>query len=103
MASDATTVPESGARRGPESDVGKSPFWPRAAFMVAFAILFAIAETVMLLVAVLQALWLAFAKAPNPRIKAFGASLAAWLAQAGRYQACATEEKPFPWADWPKG
>lgn len=77
--------------------------WPRIAFMVAFAIMSAIAQNVLLLIAVLQALWIAFSRQPNARIARFGASLAAWQAGVARFQSCADEAKPFPWADWPQG
>lgn len=40
----------------------------RAAVMVAFAVLFAASETVLLLAAALQGLWLALTGAPNPHV-----------------------------------
>lgn len=76
--------------------------WMRGLYMALFILFFAVAETVLVLVAVVQFGWLIAYRAPNPKITAFGASLSDWLRQVGRYQAAATEEKPFPWGDWPK-
>jgi len=92
---DATDVtPEPAAARS-------RAFWPRAAFMLLFVLLFALAETALFIIAVLQAAWLGFTGAPNPHIRRFGASLSRWLAAVGRYQACESDERPYPFAPWP--
>ena len=84
----------------PAADSGAKP-WPRAAFMVLFAILASLAQSVLTLVAVLQFLWLLFAKTPNPILQRFGVALGMWFAEIARYQACDSETRPFPFADWP--
>ena len=33
----------------------------------------------------------------------FGANLAEFIRQIGRYLTFASDERPFPFADWPKG
>lgn len=76
--------------------------WLRGLFMLLFMIFFEIGEWLLGIVAVLQFLWLLFDRAPNENIKRFGQSLSLWLQHTARYQACATDEKPFPWASWPK-
>jgi hypothetical protein len=76
--------------------------WPRLPIMIVFAALMAVAETVLLLIAVAQALWLGFAGARNPRVARFSAALAVWLAQVARFQGCVTDERPFPWREWPE-
>ena len=70
--------------------------------MLIFVILFAVAETVLALIALLQFGWMLATGAPNPALARFGRSFAPWLAAVGAFQAGATEDKPFPWSEWPK-
>lgn len=74
----------------------------RGLFMLLFVFFFGVAETLLALLAVLQFLWLIVTGRPNEMLRRFGASLALWMAEAGRFQACASEEKPFPWKPWPQ-
>jgi hypothetical protein len=97
--SDASSAQPSEAPSVAEAG-GQKP-WPRAAFMIAFAVMIAIAQNLLLLIAVLQFLWIALAGGPNARIAAFSRSLGVWLRDAAAYQGAATEDRPFPWADWP--
>lgn len=77
--------------------------WPRGAFMLLFIVLASLAQNLLSVIAVLQFLWLLFARSPNPFLTRFGAALGAWFQATARYQACASEERPFPFADWPQG
>lgn len=74
--------------------------WVRGLFMVILALLFGVGEFILFLGAVLQFLWLVFAKEKNENIAAFGRDLADWLARVARYQTGSTDEKPFPFARW---
>lgn len=74
--------------------------WMRGLFMVILAILFGVGEMILFLGAVLQFLWLLFAKEKNENIAAFGNDLADWLARVARFQTASTEKKPFPFARW---
>lgn len=76
--------------------------WMRGLWMLLFAILFGVGEAVLFLAAVLQFLWLIFAKEKNENIAGFGGELADWLARIARFQTGTTEEKPFPFARWGK-
>lgn len=75
--------------------------WLRGLYMLGFLIFFGLAEFVLGLLAFLQFLWLVITGAPNDGLRRFGVSLSKWVAEAARFQACATEEKPFPWKPWP--
>lgn len=86
---------------GKDQQGGARP-WMRGVFMLVFAILFAVSETVLLVIAVIQFGWLLAYRAPQPALARFGSSLAKWLAQVARYQTAVAEERPFPWSDWPK-
>jgi hypothetical protein len=66
-----------------------------------FAIAFGIGHLVLNAVAVLQFLWLFLAGEPNQFLRRFGRSLSTWLGDAARFMTCASDEKPFPWRQWP--
>jgi uncharacterized protein DUF4389 len=74
----------------------------RGLFMLLFAIAFSVAQVLLNAVAVVQFLWLLFTSRPNQFVLRFGASLSVWLADVGRFLSCASDDKPFPWKDWPK-
>lgn len=79
---------------------GKS-VWRRGLIMLFFVIAFAIAETVLAVLTLLQFVWLLTSGTPNPFIRDFGLSISKWVRDVVRYQVCATDEKPFPWTRWP--
>jgi len=76
--------------------------WLRGLWMVLFAIFFAVAEALLWLLALVQFLWLLFAKERNRPIADFGEDVADWLARITRFQTGATEDRPFPFAKWGK-
>lgn len=85
-----------------DDDAGedRSAVWMRGLFMVILAVLFWLAETILLACAVLQFGWLLFAGRRNDAIAEFGGSLAGWLGRSARFLSGASEEKPFPWTRW---
>lgn len=85
----------------PEAAAAPRP-WARGLFSLAFIVMFAVAETLLTVLAVVQFLWLMLYRAPNAQLRGFGASLGAWMAQVARFQSAQTEDKPFPWGEWPK-
>lgn len=100
---DAAAIPPD-ARPGDANPADDSAprAWPRGAFMLLFVVLASLAQNLLTAIAVLQFLWLLFARAPNPFLKRFGAALGAWLEAVARYQSCDSEARPFPFADWPQ-
>jgi hypothetical protein len=76
--------------------------WKRGLLMLLLAIAFGIAQILLNMLAVVQFLWLLFANGPNQFVLRFGASLSVWLADVARFLSCASDEKPFPWKEWPK-
>lgn len=83
------------------SDAREPSIWKRGLIMLVLAIFFGIAETLLVVMALVQFLWTAITGERNHAIADFGVSLSAWLAQVARYQTFSTDERPFPWADWP--
>ena len=89
--------------RDPTTDKGNSDVWKRGLFMLLFMIAFGIGQTLLNVLAVVQFLWLLFTKEPNQVLQRFGRSLSAWLAAAALFLCCDTDQKPFPWTEWPNG
>ncbi len=74
--------------------------WTRGLSMLAFA--FGIGQMVLNAITLVQFLWLLFTKEPNQRLARFGSSLSIWFREVASFQSGATDEKPFPWRDWPQ-
>ena len=71
--------------------------WMRGLFMIIFAILFGVAEVILCVFAVLQFLWMLFAKERNQFLADTGETLGNWLREVVEFQTGATDDKPFPW------
>ncbi len=75
--------------------------WTRGLFMLLFGMFYSLAGTVLLVVATAQFIFLIVSDKPNPRLTSFGNSLAEYIRQIAAFQTFNTEEKPFPFSDWP--
>lgn len=74
--------------------------WLRGLWMLVFAVLFGVAETVLLIAAVIQFAWMLFVREKNGFLTDFGRDLGGWLNKVSRFQTGESEEKPFPWQKW---
>lgn len=81
-------------QQGNETSTGNN-IWLRGAFMILFGILYS------LVMAVLQFIFVLIGSAPNARLLSFGHSLGSYAQQIVNFQTFNTEEKPFPFSDWP--
>ena len=77
------------------------PRWLTALYMIFFLLAFAVGESILGFVAVVQFLWLLITGGPNLALRRFGMSLSRWFADVVRFLTCASDDKPFPWKDWP--
>jgi hypothetical protein len=75
--------------------------WMRGVLMLLFMIAFSLGVWLLNFLAIVQFLWLLFAREPNQLVARFGNSLSMWLAEIGRFLICVTDDKPFPWRPWP--
>lgn len=75
--------------------------WKRGLMMLLFLAAFSLAHAVLNVTTVVQFVWLLFAREPNRFLMFFGMTLSLWLGEVARFLTCASEEKPFPWKDWP--
>ena len=86
----------------PAAETGsRRPIWIRGAFMLFFLFAFGLGQTLLAATAVIQFLSLLITRKPNAFLADFGRSLGLWLDQTARFQSCASEDRPFPWAPWP--
>ncbi|MBR9653568.1 DUF4389 domain-containing protein [Thalassovita aquimarina] len=86
---------------GPEETAAtaeRKGVWLRLLFMIIFAVLFGIAETILAVGAVLQFGFLLFTGKRNESIADFGVKLADWMRDVARFQTVVTEDKPFPFS-----
>lgn len=96
MASDADL--ETSVRSGPR----KQEVWLRALFMLLFVLVYGVAEAVVVVVALVQFGWLVIAEDRNPRLERFARSLSAFVYEIVAFWTFVSDEKPFPFADWPE-
>ncbi|SFR10508.1 DUF4389 domain-containing protein [Poseidonocella sedimentorum] len=72
----------------------------RLIFTVLIAILINLAQTVLVVVTVIQfVIMLLHGGKPNDRLAEFGLDLGVWIAKAVRYQTAGSDVKPWPWTD----
>ncbi|USD20473.1 DUF4389 domain-containing protein [Microbulbifer variabilis] len=76
--------------------------WVRLIYMVLFAICLQIASWVLLAVVVLQFLFSIIGGSANDNLRRFGDQLASYIYQAIQFLIYNSEEKPFPFAEWPE-
>lgn len=81
----------------------KHALWRRGLIMLLMILIFQVAGTVILAVMLLQFFMSFMVGGPLLRLVAFGRSLAIYIQQIANFLTYASEEVPFPFADWPVG
>jgi hypothetical protein len=76
--------------------------WLRGLYMVIFAVIFGISETVLCAVVVFQFLATLITGETNTRLRTFSLSLAAYIYQLVAYLTFNTDEQAFPFGPWPE-
>jgi succinate-acetate transporter protein len=72
----------------------------RLIFMLLIAFMLSISQTVLTVLTVVQFIIMLVNNGErNARLADFGTDLGIWMAKAARYQAAASEVKPWPWTD----
>lgn len=70
-------------------------------YLILFYLIYSITDLVLLLVVLTQTLLNMFSGEPSGSIQIFGKSLGVYLQQISEYLSYASDEKPFPFSDWP--
>lgn len=87
--------------KAPDGKPTSRDVWLRGLLMLVFIVGFAIGQWLLNVLAVVQFVWLLIARERNGLIASFGNSLSIWLAEIGRFLTAATDDKPFPFRQWP--
>ncbi len=76
--------------------------WIRLVYMVLFGLALQVAAMVMWFVIVVQFIFSLFNDEPNEPLQTFANTLAQFIYQCWQFLSYNTNEKPFPFADWPQ-
>ena len=83
------------------SNIKSKSVWMRGLFMLLFAVLYGVAEFVLLVIAVFQFGHALFTGRPNDNVTVFGFSVGRYIFDITKFVTFNTEEKPFPFSAWP--
>lgn len=75
--------------------------WIRGVYILVFVFAYSIAEIVMGAVVFMQFLVVLFTAEKNEKLLALGQDVSFYIYQVMRYLTFNTDEKPFPFSDWP--
>ena len=75
--------------------------WKRGLTMLLVGLVFWVAEFLLLVTALVQFGFVLFTGARNERLLEFGEGLSRLFYEAAAYLTFATEDKPYPFSDWP--
>lgn len=75
--------------------------WLRAVFMLLFVVLLNLVAYVMIAVVILQFIWSLFTGEINQKLRDFAWTQARYCYQILLFLSYNTDDKPFPFADWP--
>lgn len=75
--------------------------WRRLLYMLLFVIAYSVVETILTAIVIIQILFRLFTARTNERLLKFSAQAATYIFEVLQYLTFNSEEKPFPFADWP--
>ncbi len=84
-----------------KSNLTSSKHWLRLVFMLLFAAILQLASLIMWVLVVLQFLFSLITGQDNEHLRRFGYSLSTYIYEVLKFLGYSSEEKPFPFADWP--
>ncbi len=83
------------------TDLDKRSIWVRGLLMILMGLAYQVAGTVLFFMAIIQFVVVVANDTPNLRLAAFGRSLGRFQSQIASFVSFASEDAPFPFADWP--
>ncbi|MDH3692002.1 MAG: DUF4389 domain-containing protein [Gammaproteobacteria bacterium] len=75
--------------------------WVRLFFIVLFALIYSVAEVVLFAVVVVQFGFVLISGERNQKLLRFGADLSRFVYDILRYVTFNSDDRPFPFSDWP--
>jgi len=81
----------------------KHNLWLRGLHMLLMGLAYQVTGTLLLAVTLIQFVMMLLNDTPKARLLAFGRSLGRYLHQIACFLTFASEDKPFPFSDWPSG
>ncbi|HDZ57190.1 MAG TPA: DUF4389 domain-containing protein [Pseudomonas xinjiangensis] len=84
-----------------KAGITSADFWLRLIYVLLFGLAWQVAEVLLLVVAVLQLGFRAVTDEADPRLAGLGNSLSQYAWQIGRYVTGSSEQKPWPFMEWP--
>ena len=85
-----------------KDNIKSESFWLRSVFMVLFFVVYRIVDILVLLVAISQWLYVLLSGDANQGLRKFAQGLSLYVAQIINYLSYNSEEKPYPFSDWPQ-
>ncbi len=76
--------------------------WMRGFYVLLFLIIFGLAKTLLIAMVIFQFLSTLFVHRTNRRLVTFAGSLCAFIYEVASYLSYASDERPFPFKEWPK-
>ena len=77
--------------------------WIRGLYILLFAVIYSVTEIVIGLVVIVQFLFVLITHHANEKLLALGASLSTYVYQILSYVTFNSEQRPFPFSDFPNG
>lgn len=74
----------------------------RVLYLIIFYLIYSVSEIALLVIALVQFLLSVFSGEPSATLKGFGASLGIYVKQIAEYLSYASDQKPYPFSDWPE-
>ncbi len=84
-----------------KSNVRSDAFWLRTLYVVAFFLVYRVIDLLLLLLTVVQWFFRLFTGQPQAELAVFATALGVYVQQIVHYLAGSSEEKPYPFQDWP--
>ena len=84
-----------------KQSIESDAFWIRTLFIIFFSIVYRILDVVVLFLVLVQWGFSLMTGQVNPALNQFSAGLSCYIAQIVRYVTGNSENKPFPFTDWP--
>lgn len=85
-----------------KDNVTSDAFWLKTIYLIGFFVVYRILDLVILVLGAAQWGFRLLTGDVNPMLAQFGDSLGIYIGQIIQYLSGATEEKPYPFQDWPE-